>query len=609
MLIVLIATKWGPAEGGINAFNQSLAIGLAKVGRPVYKIACAVTGWSHEASHAAERDGVTLIPITGGDDERPLDTCGSEIVTWLKAHGMTDPVGLWVGHDVVTGRAAVSAAEQSGRVALVHHMDYHEYQNLVSGKGEKTTGNQKLQTELFSTKGALLFGVGSKLAESASRLSVSNQKAGVLVPGFPRSFAKNASGETALRAFVYGRFETSSEPVKQSRLAAAAFGLAVKKSNNMLAALRAPSISIIGVEKARMDAGELEGLAEDEAGRHVNVVPGGFEDDPEAIIRQLAQSNLAIMPSYREGFGLAGWEAIGCEVPLILGRETGLFKFIDNKLHGTGTGCVVGIDLRGGDLDPKDKESLANAIVSIAQDLGKAKANAASLKKHLMAECGCSWENTAEQFYTYLSEGNVPVVPSGTKNTSGAGQHVDRNVFRYSEMNHYNECAELQVTTGQGSQPIDFDILAELRFGTAPLQVGELSAEVFVKRARLQVVPRGGTIRGDRLGDPPNSLDGVEPLSGGVWAISDPQGTGALHGKVLGDETLCRIKAPANTSSGATLELTAAPHDIGCLFKAPLGKKRPKKATEKVMQIFFQKSVKKEKSGHILLSEAIIDGQ
>lgn len=609
MLIVLIATKWGPLEGGINAFNQSLAIGLAKVGHPSCRIACAVTGWSQEASQAAEKNGVTLIPVKGDDDERPLDTCGTEIVTWLKKQGIVDPVGLWVGHDVVTGRAAISAAEHGGRIALIHHMDYHNYQNLVPGKGEKTTGSQKLQTVLFSTKGALLFGVGSELAESASRLSLSSREAGILIPGFPRSFTENVSGDKDLRAFASGRFETKSEPVKQSRLAAAAFGLAVRKSRDLIAALRAPSLSIIGVEKNRMDAGELEKLAIDEAGRYVNVVPGGFEEDPNAIIRQLVQSNLAIMPSYREGFGLAGWEAIGCEVPLILGRETGLFKFIDSKLHGTGTGCVIGIDFRGGDLHPEDKDSLANAILQIARDIGKAKANAASLKKQLIAEYGCSWENTAEQFYQHLSYENVITVPCGSMIASDANQPDDRDAFTCSETNHYNECAELQVATGQGSRPIDFEILAELRFGIAPFQIRKLSVEVFIKRARLQVVPHGGAIRGDRLGDLPSSLAGIEPLSGGIWVISDPLGSDALRGKVLGDETLCRVKAPANTSSGATLELTAAPHDIGCIFKVPLGEKSANKATEKVMQIFFQKCVKKEKSGHILLSEATIDGQ
>lgn len=609
VLIVLIATKWGPAEGGINAFNQSLAIGLAKVGRPSSKIVCAITDWSPDASLEAERDGVTILPIKGDDDGRPLDTCGGEIVTWLKQHGVTVPVDLWVGHDMVTGRAAISAAEHGGRVALIHHMDYHDYQNLVPGRGERTTGNHKLQTQLFSTEGVLLFGVGTELAASASRLSLSDRKAGVLVPGFPRTFCKNVSGERNVRAFASGRFEANTEPLKQSRLVAAALGLAVRKSNDLVDTLRSASASIIGVDKARIDAGELEELATKEAERHVNVVPGGFEDNPEAVVDQLAQSNLAIMPSYREGFGLAGWEAIGCEVPLILNRETGLFKFIEKTLGGAGTGCVTEIDLKGGDLHPEDKETLADAIVKIAKNLGQAKANAVSLKKQLIAVHGCSWENTADQFYAHLYAENVVVVPSSAMNTSGPVQSINENAFKYSQANHYIECAELQVATGQGRQPIGFEILAELRFGTAPLQVRELSVEVFLKRARLQVVPRGGTIRGERLGDPPNLLNGIEPLAGGVWAISDPVGSDALHGKILGDETLCRIQAPANTLSGATLELTAARKDIGCVFKSPLGRRSPKKATEKVMQIFLQNCFVKDSSGHILLSEANIDGQ
>ncbi len=611
MLIVLIATKWGPVEGGINAFNQSLAIGLAKVGYPSCKIFCAITGWSPEAGREAERDGVTLLPIKGADDERPLDTCGSEVVTWLRKHGVDDPVDLWVGHDTVTGFAAISAAEQGGRVALIHHMDYHDYQNLVPGKGEKTTGRHKLQTKLFSTEGVLFFGVGSELAETASRLSLSDREAGVLVPGFPRSFYKNVSGEKSLRAFASGRFETNAEPLKQSRLAAAAFGLAVKKSSDLVDALKAASISIVGVEKARIDDGELEKLAIAEAERHVNVVPGGFEDNPEDIVDQLVQSNLAIMPSYREGFGLAGWEAIGCEVPLILSCETGLFKFIDKTLGGSGTGCVTGIDFKGGDLHHEDKETLANAIVKIAKNLGKAKANAASLKKQLIAVHGCSWENTADQFYAHLRAENVMETSSSTADNNSLDQSVVKSSFKYSQANHYPKCAELQVTTGQGRQPTGFEILAELRFGTTPLEVPELklSVDVFLKRASLQVVPRGGTIRGERLGDPPNLLNGIEPLAGGVWEISDPLGTAALHGKVLGDESLCRIQAPANTSSGATLELTAARQDIGCVFKSPLGKRSARKATEKVMEIFLQKSIVKDNSGHILLSEATIDGQ
>jgi hypothetical protein len=45
------------------------------------------------------------------------------------------------------------------------------------------------------------------------------------------------------------------------------------------------------------------------------------------------------------------------------------------------------------------------------------------------------------------------------------------------------------------------------------------------------------------------------------------------------------------------------------VFKSPLGNKSPNKATEKVMQIFLQNCIVKEKSGYIVLSEATIDGE
>jgi glycosyltransferase involved in cell wall biosynthesis len=609
VLIVLIATEWGPAEGGINAFNRPLAMSLAAVGGPSVKIVCAITGWSESAAAEAERHGVVLVPVKHDDQKRPLGSCGAEVIKWLGSRGIADPVDIWVGHDVITGGAAVQATELGGRVALIHHMDYHDYQNLAYGQGEKTTRNHKLQTQLFSTEGALLYGVGSELAETAARLSLSERKAGVLVPGFPVSFTKNISGNRSVRAFASGRFWTDAEPIKQSRLAAAALGLAVRKSNGMIDTLSAASISFIGVEQSRIEAGELEKLVRDEANRHVNVVPGGYENDPDAIVDQLMQSNLAIMPSYREGFGLVGWEAIGCEVPLVLGRETGLFKFIDKTLGGGGTGCLVGVDLKGGDLDPDDKESVAAAIISIAKNLEKAKANAAALKKRLIAEHGCNWNSTAEQFFGHLEAENVVVARGSEQSTGGVGQAQEEGVFKYVHENHFPECAELQVITGQGSQASDFEIVAELRFGPTPMQVGKLSADVFLKRAHLQVVPHGGTLRGRRLGDPPNELKGIEPSAGGVWVIGDPLGSDALHGKVMGDDALCRVQTPTNTAAGATLELSAARQDIGCVFRSPLGNRSPEKATEKVMQIFLQNCIVKDKSGYIVLSKATIDGE
>ena len=325
MHIVLIATAWGPEEGGINAFNRPFAEGLASVGRGTVEISCAVTNWTADAARDAEIAGVRLIPIKGDEEKRPNRNCCVEIRTYLTNHGATTMVDVWVGHDVISGEAALEGAKTGGQAALIHHMDFFEYQNLEGGAGERAASNHKRQSNLFSIdQNALLFGIGSELADSAARLSTRDARVGVLVPGFPTSFKTNTSSDVNLRGIAAGRFTVAAEPLKQSRLAAAGFGQAVKDAGDRMQAFDNASIAFIGVEHARVEAGELEALARERAGKMVNVVPSGFELNQAVMTAQLSQSNFAIMPSYREGFGLAGWEAIGCEIPLVLGTETGL---------------------------------------------------------------------------------------------------------------------------------------------------------------------------------------------------------------------------------------------------------------------------------------------
>ncbi|MDR7225255.1 hypothetical protein [Aminobacter aminovorans] len=601
MHIVLIATAWGPDLGGINAFNQAFAAGLAVVGAGSVKVSCAVTNWTVETSRKAGSAGVLLIPIAGDEETRPLRHCGVEVLDYLAAQNLPTEVDVWVGHDVISGEAAVEAAMTCGRAALIHHMDYFDYQNLKGGLGEKAAKSHKAQSELFARESAILFGVGSELADSAVRLSTRDTRACVLVPGFPTSFRKNTSPNASLRGIAAGRFDLAAEHLKQSRLAAAGFGLAVKQAADRMPAFDNASISFIGVERARLEEGELESIVCDQAGKMVNVVPSGFELDPEALVTQLSQSNLAIMPSYREGFGLAGWEAIGCEVPLVLGRETGLFKFIEAQLGGVGTGCVFGVTLTGGDRNETDVARVATAIGEIARDLPRARSNARRLKNQLIAAAGCTWANTAEQFLAHLTEvgiGRFQLAqqrdePAALSSTSFASTHWD----------HFPMCAELGISAGQGSTLERFDLLTELRFGTAHLLVGKLEVEVFMRRAYLQVIPAGGKIVGERLGDPPNEVKGIEPRAGGLWVISAPA-EGMMTHKALGDEVLCRIENPVNINAGATLELTTARSDIGCIFKTVPGKLDIQRSTSKVMQLFLQKSIVKEQSGHIVLSEA-----
>lgn len=606
MRIVLIATAWGSEEGGINSFNRPFAEGLAHVGGGSVEISCAVTNWTADAARDAQKAGVLLIPIRGDEEKLPLRDCYTEILAYLEKHRATTTVDVWVGHDVISGEAAVKGAKTGGRAVLIHHMDFFDYQNLKGGSGEKTAKSHSRQSRLFSEDHAILFGVGTELADSAVRLSTRCTRAGVLVPGFPTFFKTNTSPGAALRGIAAGRFTEAAEHLKQSKLAAAGFGQAVKDADDRMPAFDNVSIAFIGVEPNRVKGGELETIARDRAGKMVNVVASGFELDPRAVTAQLSQSNLAIMPSYREGFGLAGWEAIGCEVPLVLGNETGLYKFIEARLQGAGTGCMYGVRLNGGELDEDDITRVAAAIRDIGRNLLRAKANARRLKQQLIAEFGCTWENTAEQFFAHLAELGLLAPQQATRQAVECRAPEAR--FTATHSDHFPLCAELRVGTGQGSTPERFDLLTELRFGTVHLQIGKLETEVFLRRAYLQVIPHGGRLIGERLGDPPNRVQGIEPRAGGMWILSSPEGGPMTH-KALGDEMLCRVENPPNVIAGATLELTTARSDIGCIFKSLPGARDPEKSTSKVMKLFLQKSIVKEQNGHVVVSEAKLNGE
>lgn len=605
MKIVLIATGWGSGEGGINAFNYSLAIALAEIGRRTVQVYCALPQPTEELIRNAADFGVELIPVSSDSEGRPIEDCGSEIIAWLSDRTLGSP-DLWIGHDIITGFAAALGARRSGRLALVHHMAYLDYHNATGGGGGRTLEKHGQQRTLFSDEQAIIFGVGPSLAAHA--LNIGSRSVCALTPGFPTPFTKNLSDSRSLRVIVAGRFDAASEPLKQSRLAVASLARAVKEAGHHLSSLSNPTMVILGLTEERIKTAELENLAHSIAGRRINIVPGPFDATPGRLIGEMASSNLAVMPSFHEGFGLVGWEAIGCEVPLILGRDTGLFKFIDDLLGGQGVGCLKPLLIRGGgDLVEHDVNLVTEAIIEVAKDLDRARRDAATLRSQLQMEKGCTWRHTALSLLREVARCGVQVPPAvlsvdalNSNSVIPVGVHT---VFNAQPSNYFNECVELQVSAGQGSTSNHFDVIAEVRFGMTPLMVDDMSVEVFVRRASLRLASEGGRLRGDRLGEGRLRIPGVQALAGGVWSLTDPDGGGMLKGKILGDEVLCRIEAPIDTPARTRVEITASPVDLGCDILLPTGQELAV-ATRKIMEVFLKKAIFKESSGHIVLSEA-----
>lgn len=586
-MIVTLASAWSASNGGINAFNYELARALEQASGQ--RLVCAVTDASVDDVTAAARDGVTLIKVTGTADGKPSPDCAQEIIDAL---GTDDPVRLWIGHDLVSGEAAVNAAaDHGGEVALIHHMDYQSYQNISGDRGDAAYDNHTRQTRLLQTPGATLFGVGSWLAANAARLG--GRPAHCLIPGFPAALGSpgRASADRLLVVSA-GRFDEKAEPLKRVGTALEAFAMAVRDGADW-PLLRSPAVTMLGVDPAE-DQKMLHARAAKIAGRPVNVVPAAFRNDPTAVARLAATSHLVIVPSRHEGFGLVGWEAIGTETPLIIGSNTGLANQLRTTLDGTEVGLLNILDLDGG---AEDRHRIALAIKKVASDLDGALRRASKLKSSLQSELGCTWSAAATTLLTAMGM----MVGSGGFAPMAAGRPATR--FSERPNNPYDRCVELNASAAQGSTRQSVEVVAELRFGVAKIKADDIEAQLSLKRVTLGVKPRIGRIaKGDRLGEGARAVPGVEAHSGGIWMIELAEGS-HLTQRLLGSEALCVVESTGEDRAVIDLEVTADLRDVQC--KLFTGRKLSKNQ-KKVIDIFLKDRIYHPVSGEVILSSTTL---
>jgi hypothetical protein len=137
---------------------------------------------------------------------------------------------------------------------------------------------------------------------------------------------------------------------------------------------------------------------------HVELIP--FTENRAKYFHELASSSFAMMLSWHEGFGLVGWEAIAARVPLILGKNSGLWLFLESQTGSAYVGkCIFPLDIRGHLADGEnsenhrneDVEAVKNAIETIAS-LGNDARQAAINLHDLIVEKGWTWGRAARDF-------------------------------------------------------------------------------------------------------------------------------------------------------------------------------------------------------------------
>lgn len=333
--LVVFATSWGTAHGGINSFNQDFCAALSTFAGPK-ELLCVVLG--QKGSHSiCQTTGVQLLqvrenPKVEGFDEIYVD----EVLRSLQKHGCTHgPSTWWIGHDVHTGGIACKIAEAtSGRSAAIMHMSYFDYicYRDSIGSGAKTLEKDIEQRNVFYAANCT-FAVGPLLFKRLQEILLERNASpsGMIVPGFP-SITPLEAAPARMRVITFGRLGAKDDRIKLGSLAVAAASKMIGSArvDGEDSALRNGAIVLFGCDLEQEKG--LFALARKHAGREVNVIPCAFTKSRDALFDELRRSSVAMMLSWHEGFGLAGWEAIAAGVPLIVSANSGLYELLVDEL-------------------------------------------------------------------------------------------------------------------------------------------------------------------------------------------------------------------------------------------------------------------------------------
>lgn len=336
-IVVCIATGWGSAHGGINVVNTGLALGAANILPKGGRCICVV----EEPLKTAPPLKVEVISPSAFEADAVLDAVLKEV---LKTPQPDIEGLLIIGHDLKTGQLAIDCAKDlqirlgrdtSVKSAVISHMDYAEYSRRKGQSLPSVFEKSRRQHAVVSTAD-FAFAIGPLLADGFQKAR-GNRKDRViaLTPG-SSTIRAQAEGDGALRFYMSGRLGLEDDPIKNGVLAVRAVKAAYVAErlgeSPRRWALRGHFYAC-GVDPEK-DGELIDMLKRDvreDAAFELEAMP--FTNRQEDLHDYLINADVVLMPSWHEGFGLAGWEAICAGVPLICSTQSGLAMLV-NQLRG-----------------------------------------------------------------------------------------------------------------------------------------------------------------------------------------------------------------------------------------------------------------------------------
>ena len=335
--ITLLASEWKSSKGGVSTINRELAIQFAKLSNT--SVSFFVPTFSDEDKREASKYNVKLVKA----EERP----GFDPIDWLTFPPKDLAIDFVIGHGVILGKQAqiIRDSHQCKWVQVEHTAPdelavYKEYSSAIP-KGEKKQSAELKLCEMAD----LVVAIGPKLAEFyAARLNFCGKKVYDFTPGIFNEFASlNVSSMLKgkkFRILVFGRGDTEDFKLKGYDIAAKAVAKLVDKTYHLI---------FVGASKGSESDVTKELLKYDLLQNQLIVK--GYLENRKDLRNLLCASNLVIIPSRTEGFGLTALEALSAGIPFLVSQNSGFGEALQEIPRGSA--FVV---------DSEDPEDWAEAI-------------------------------------------------------------------------------------------------------------------------------------------------------------------------------------------------------------------------------------------------------
>jgi len=385
--VMLLCDEWKSAKGGLSTFNRELAVNLAKTASDIIKVHCYVSQSDELSRKDARQHGVELITaqnIPGSVD--PLD--------WLKIPPSELPnPDIVVGHGRKFGTPAYFIV-QTAKCKWIHFVhvfceDLGKFKATQSAAVDTIEENEKKhKSEIDLCKAAdVVVAVGSRLQQKYSNC-LPHVKVEIITPGIFEKFLNESSqlfkdklAERKFSVFMFGRSSFEDLTLKGYDIVANAIGFLGKGFE----------LTFVGSSPGEHTKIRQWFLDETTISRN-QITIRGYCNEEDELKMMYYESDIIVLPSRTEGFGLVALEAISADIPVLIAGETGIAQAL-HKVEG-GESVIVESD---------DPEEWAQRIQLLSkQSLGQRENNAKLLRENYHK--AYSWSNECNRFSRIIKD-------------------------------------------------------------------------------------------------------------------------------------------------------------------------------------------------------------